>query len=330
MSAARRIVLCATGLVFAPALAPAAERPVITALIENDSFGGADRNYTNGVKFSYTAPWRPNNRMGNRLVHMIWPNENPRFRTSWGFGQSMFTPNDITIGAPLPGQQPYAGWLYGSWGFLAQEDGQQFRPTTNFEIEVGIIGPSAGAKWVQTNFHKLINGQTPKGWDNQLKDEPGIDINLERNWELARDLDMFGLEADMRPDIAIALGNVRTEASAGLTFRLGTDLKSTELPMRVRPSLSGSGAFDATQGAGFSLFAGIYERAVVQNIFLDGNTFRDSLSVKKKPFVTDMQAGVAVRFGPPQLSFTYVWRSEEFKGQLGPAQFGAAALAWNL
>lgn len=69
-------------------------------------------------------------------------------------------------------------------------------------------------------------------------------------------------------------------------------------------------------------------RAVARDIFLDGNTFRDSPSVTKKPFVADLGAGVGLIAGPWQLTYTQVWRTREFKTQRGRFNnFGSVTLS---
>jgi hypothetical protein len=326
----RRFLLGIAAIAATLAAAPAqpSERGVITALYENDVFGGRDGNYTNGVKLAYVAPLDKHDRLARKIYDMFWSRgEAVTFRASWGLGQSMFTPDDISVSAPLVGQRPYAGWLYGFYGFSAEEN---HRAYTNVEIELGVVGESARAEWVQKYVHQLIDGQEPRGWDNQLKDELGIDITVERAWRLNPSLRDGPIEFDATPDIGFSVGNVRTEAFAGMTLRLGTDLKSTGLPMRVRPSLAGSGNFANTKGWSWSAFAGVYGRGVAHNIFLDGNTFRDSLSVPRKTWIADAQGGVAVRIRSVQVSYTYVLRGEEYHGQHGNERFGAVCLSVHL
>jgi hypothetical protein len=304
------------------------QRGVVTFLYENDVFGGADRNYTNGVLFSYVSPSQAPSHLARKIISMLWDADpQTRVRSGWGVGQSMFTPDDIAIAAPLVGQRPYAGWLYGFYGFSAEERDTVF---TNVVIELGFVGPSAGAAWVQKNVHQAIDGQQPKGWDNQLKDEPGLGVTLERAWRLVPIRVSRGIGFDISPDLGVTLGNVRTESFGGITLRIGTDLRDTALPMRVRPSLAGSGAYERTQGWSWSAFAGIYGRAVARNIFLDGNTFRHSLSVDKHTFDADGQTGFAVRVGRLEISYTYVLRGEEYEGQHGNERFGAVGLSWHL
>jgi hypothetical protein len=77
------------------------------------------------------------------------------------------------------------------------------------------------------------------------------------------------------------------------------------------------------------LFAGVEGRAVARDIFLDGNTFRDSPSVDKENFVGDFEIGIAATYGSMRASFTQIYRTKEFKGQKGNDRFGAISLSWR-
>ena len=69
-------------------------------------------------------------------------------------------------------------------------------------------------------------------------------------------------------------------------------------------------------------------RYVVQNIFLDGNTFVDSHSVEKEPLVGDISYGVAARYKVFELAYSYIYRSKEFKLQEEHNEFGAVSLSY--
>ena len=77
------------------------------------------------------------------------------------------------------------------------------------------------------------------------------------------------------------------------------------------------------------VFTGLEGRAVGRDIFLDGNTFRDSRSVDKRIFVGDFQAGVAVVYRGIRVALTQVWRSEEFYGQSGRQKFGSLSVSFR-
>ena len=68
---------------------------------------------------------------------------------------------------------------------------------------------------------------------------------------------------------------------------------------------------------------------MARDIFLDGNTFRDSHSVDKEPLVGDLAAGVSVNWKNTALTYSYVLRSKEFKAQEDEQLFGSVSLNWN-
>ena len=297
---------------------------VMSLVVENDLFYDSDRNYTNGVALA----WVPSDESTpDSIVRMArwvpwFPEEGP-VRHGYGFGQNMYTPRDITIANPPAGDRPYAGWLYGAMG-VGVETGQQL---DQIALTVGVVGPASLARHSQRIVHKAIDTNIPQGWDTQLRNEPGIYVSYQRSWREMAAKTLVGLDFDLTPHIGGALGNVYTYFNTGLTLRYGKNLPLDYGPPRIQPSLPGSGYLVPTHSFDWYLFAGIEGRAVARNIFLDGNTFKDSRSVKKEPFVGDVQWGVAVTLRACRLSFTHVVRTREFESQSERDQFGAFSLS---
>jgi lipid A 3-O-deacylase len=82
-----------------------------------------------------------------------------RLRVGNKLGQDIFTPDDITLQEQIPGQRPYAGWLYGGVG-LVSDTGDR---ADNLALQVGIVGPASLAQDVQTTWHKWIGSPNPEG-----------------------------------------------------------------------------------------------------------------------------------------------------------------------
>jgi hypothetical protein len=78
---------------------------------------------------------------------------------------------------------------------------------------------------------------------------------------------------------------------------------------------------------GWYVTAGVDGRAIARNIFLDGNTFRDSRSVDKEPFVGDLHWGVVLAWRRVRVSYTHVVRTREFTTQGKHDEFGAFSLS---
>ncbi len=309
----------------------AASAGVWSLTSENDLFGGTDRNYSNGLRLERV---RPANRLtpglkwvANRIP--VLDLKRTELRQGFALAHTIFTPEDITAVAPDPSDRPYAGWLYGSATAVATTR-QCPRCVTQdvLQVNLGIVGPSAGGKFVQENWHDLLRAIEPRGWESQLKDEPGLEITAQRMRQFGGPALPLDLETDYAFHGGVTLGNVRTYAAGGGMARIGWDLSSDFGPPRIRPALAGAGVFKPGQAFGGYLFAGFEGRAVARDIFLDGNLWRDGPRVEdRRDLVADAQFGIALHQGDVQLAFTYVHRTEEFVAQSGPQRFGAVSIS---
>ncbi len=300
----------------------------ISFVWENDIYGGSDDNYTNGVQFSIMSPLGRDLPLTRRLRRILpdYLDNARQYRTGFGFGQTMFTPEDISLPVPNPADRPYAGYLYANFTLVAEQDD---RTIDTAQLQVGIVGPASGAEWVQTNWHRLLDAQDPKGWPHQLNNELGVVLRLERALH-TRPHNWGPLEVEADFNFGGALGNVETSASVGAGVRIGERFTGDYGPPRIRPALGGATFFDDSEGVGWYVFAGVNVRGVARNLFLDGNTFASSASVDDRHlFVGDFQSGVAVTAGRVRLSFTYVYRTEEFSFQEEGARFGAASISYR-
>jgi hypothetical protein len=294
-------------------------------LLENDSFGGSDRHYTNGLKASWLSAEDDLPQFGRWLARNLpFFSKKGRKRVGYALGHNIYTPSDISATHLQVDDRPYAGWLYGEIG-LVSETGSRL---DSVAISLGVIGPLSQAESVQKAWHEFFGFTRPRGWDHQLKNEPAFNIAYERKWRhLWRQTWFFGLDTDVTPHVGFSLGNVFTHGAAGFTLRLGERLESDfGGPPRIRPSQPGAAHFTPRGDFGWYLFAGVEGRAVARNIFLDGNTFTDSHSVDKKPLVGDVQFGIALIFPRFRIAYTQVLRTKQFDGQDAAHNFGALSL----
>ena len=183
---------------------------------------------------------------------------------------------------------------------------------------------------MQNGFHDVIDSAHAKGWDNQLEDEFGYQLLYEHRWRNIGGNKRVGpLQVDFSPHVGFSLGNIATYANAGITLRIGTDLKNDFGVPRIRPSLPGSAFFQPRDGFGWYVFAGVDARAVAYNMFLDGDAATYDVEIDKETFVYDGQAGLAILWRKFRFAYTYVIRSHEFKGQEQPDRFGSVGLTFR-
>lgn len=311
-----------------PVLAdPAKKEPdgTFNVTYENDVFNGTDQNYTNGVSIQYTDTL---NRVPHGVRYAAAPFIDPgaNIRVTYQFGQNLYTPQEIEQKIPDPEDRPYAGWLYGSVGVLADTDDS----LTSLQLSLGVVGPAALGEQVQSFVHSAIDTREPRGWDSQLKNEPALLLTFERKWAERLVGAPYGFQVDASPYVGGALGNVFTHANGGLTFRLGYDLPKNDYgPPRIQPATPGSGFFEPTDNFGWYMFAGIEARAVARNIFLDGNTFQDSPSVDKNMLVGDLTYGVVFTVGQARISLTQVLRSPEISSESDISRFTSLGVTYR-
>ncbi len=326
-------------LFLCPSFAGAEENPwTHTFYFENDLFTGTDSNYTNGIKYSLISPdlspRADDGKLPRKVLEYIHRipfirESEPQYthKVEFSIGQNIFTPADISQGGLIKDDRPYAGWTYVSTSYHRKSSSPD---TVSFmdsvEVQIGIVGPESFAEQSQRLIHKIRDLQRPNGWDNQLKNEPGLAMVFERKW-------LFHPGKREKPGYSFithaggALGNVHTYLNSGCELRLGWNIPEDFGVSIIRPA----GSTRLSIGKDFSIygFAAVNGRLVFQDVFLDGNTFTDSHSIDKKIPVADVAAGLAINFRHFIISWTQVLRTKEFKGQERAHSFGALAVSYS-
>lgn len=323
------LALIAAGFVPAVAAEPEPPRGVLSLQIENDLFAGTDRNYTSGLRIAYATPMGPSHPLESSVRGM--PLFEGPLRVTYSLGQMIFTPIDISEAALITTDQPYAGYLYAGFGIESElRREHERRILDSFELQVGIVGPSALGKQAQLAAHNITGSIEARGWENQLKDEPTLNVYYDRVWRGWYETRIgeagSGYSVDFSPHVGAALGNVYTYAAGGATLRFGQHLPTGLGPRSLRPSPPGSDYYKPTPDTRWHLFLGFEGRAVAHNIFLDGNTFKDSPSVDKNVLVGELRAGVSAMLGRYRLAYAQVFRTAQFQGQVRET-FGALSLS---
>lgn len=337
------IILC-----FLPALAlPAAERTpedswTFTFRFENDLFGNTDRNYTNGVKFSWISPdlewFRDSEALpewGKQIIRKLpfSREEGLQRNVAFSVGQMMFTPDEIQRQELIPDDRPYAGWLFLSAAF----HNKNYRHLDTIELQAGVVGDLSFAEETQDLVHDLRGIASARGWENQLENEPGLAVIYEHKNRVIRPKAFGGLGFDTITHFGGAIGNVYTYANAGVEFRFGWNLPTDFGTSLIRPGGDTNAPSDtqdpryrtARESLSLHAFAAASGRLVLRDIFLDGNTFRDSHSVDRKLLVGDFILGISLIVEQFKLSYAQVLRTREFDGQPSGHNFGSISISYT-
>ncbi|MCX8118115.1 MAG: lipid A deacylase LpxR family protein [Desulfobacterota bacterium] len=306
---------------------------------ENDVFDGTDRHYTNALKFTWLSKdlteFDEDTRLprwGLPLLRKLPLINRPGFQRNLGLslGQTIFTPEDISRSDLIKDDRPYAGWTYLSLTFHVKNASQM----DVFEVTLGIVGPASYAEQTQKAVHRWIESQEPKGWDHQLRNEPGLLVGWHRSWRLWSRGVGRGFGFDFIPRVGAVAGNVLTYASLGGEVRFGYNLPIDFGTSFIRagsgieaPADPNDPRLRGRENLGIHLFVDVEGRAVARNIFLDGNTWKESHRVDRKRVVADMAAGLSLLYKHLKLTYAHVYRSKEFDGQDKAQAYGSLTLA---
>jgi hypothetical protein len=328
--------------------------------VENDRAAGTDRNYTNGVSLvlvshDIAGRMRPEclpaaARLHASLIKFVnpgfWSDEgNPRYSQNIVFtlGQAMYTPNDFAARELVPGDRPYAGLLYASLAWNRRRQGPRIETLDTREIALGVIGPASFAEESQHLVHDLIGVDRFEGWRHQLRNEPALRLAIERKYRPHRGHGgvIPGFSAESIRSAGLRLGNIETSAVLAIEGRAGWNLPNDfgSYPIRAgadnrAPSTGPGPGVAGPQPAGAHLFAMAETRLVAYDFSLDGNLFRSSHSVSRRPWVGQAAAGVAVHGAiaghAVKLAIMRVYRTREFDQQSSGHSFASLALSVDL
>ncbi|MGZ5598448.1 MAG: lipid A deacylase LpxR family protein, partial [Usitatibacter sp.] len=286
-----------------------------TLTLDNDFFAGFDRHYTNGFQVAVLGDTASLPRP-IRALHPFGSAVDKQY--TFAIGQRIYTPADKAASSPDPDDRPYAGWLYALAEFRMRRD----VVLDHFMVSVGVVGPASLARQSQDAVHRIIGDNVSQGWHAQIHNEPALLLAYERAWPRAAPVSFEGLQFDLTPRVGATVGNVLTYANAGAIARVGRGLPDDFPATHITLGPARDGYRANTSSSGWYMWVGADARVVARNLFLDGNTFRASPSVERKPFGWDAQLGVAATWGHRRLGLSLVRRSEEFATQGKSDKFG--------
>lgn len=305
---------------------------------DNDLYGRADQDqgYTAGLAVTWVSPTLdsfdadpclPGSlRWLNRHLGWLQPGGAEQRNVVLGFHHMIYTPTDGTRQDLILDDRPYAGVAMLSLGY----NGRRGERLSSTHLRLGMVGPSAQGELGQDSFHQLFGRARFRGWDNQLRDEVLLQLVHERlrRWHRSEREDGYGW--DLIGHVGGSLGNVATYANAGGEIRWGKHLPDDFGTDPFRPAGENSAPVirqaDTSQW-GWHFFAGVDARWVMQDITLDGNSWKDSHSVDRREAVADLSLGVAITRGEWKLAGSHVRRTREFVGQRSRPVFGSVTLS---
>lgn len=292
---------------------------------DNDVYGRAkqDQNYTAGFAATYASATIGGEDAGCLPAALAGIDRATRW-LRWGEGtqrnlvltwhHAIYTPEDGTRSDLISDDRPYAGTLMLGIGHNLR-DGDRLAST---QLRLGMVGPSAQGEMAQDAVHTFFGRPRFRGWENQLRDEPLVQLVHERYWRLHRVAGEGRHDWDLVAHAGGSAGNAFTYANGGLEWRWGVNLPDDfgSDPFRLAgDNLAPGGAREPARRLDWHLFVAMDLRAVGRDITLDGNTWKDSHSIDRRTVVGDLSFGLAATWGPWKLAYANIRRSREFDGQ---------------
>jgi lipid A 3-O-deacylase len=287
-----------------PAIIPAQAPRQLTLRLDNDAFNfwlppykRSDDEYTSGARLVYENGWSP------WWSSRVWPKVERCDRettgcftpTAW-VAQEIFNPARDSRQRQIEGSRPNAGWLY----FTEEVKVAHERSVESASLTLGVTGPPA----LGAHFQQFAHDRAPRlnrdiDWSSQIQFEPGVNARYEyERLTLAREVGRATIQ--LLPSTSVSAGNVLTEATGSLRARFGFGIVEPWLaPAPNRPPE-------------FAIVAGVKARAVARDLFLDGNTFRDSPRVKHEPLVYEQELGASFRYKWVRLGYDVHWSTPTY------------------
>jgi lipid A 3-O-deacylase len=176
---------------------------------DNDSYlaQGSDRYYTDGIFIYYRHALKvaPNSNLQNKIL---------------GFeaGQKIFNPQTGSINVNGVDDIKYIDRPFAAYLYVGSTLNLLYKNESNLKLgaQIGIVGPDAYGKQIQTFVHDNFGFYHPSGWEYQVDNNLELNLSAEYNRLLTR-----ASWIDVSLTSYANLGNGFTGAGVGPLFRLG-------------------------------------------------------------------------------------------------------------
>lgn len=282
---------------------------------ENDIYFYQDRYYTSGTFVHYRYASGAAKRKNNSNLE--------KTTTEFELGHEIYTPYSAKAPDPALHDRPFTGYLYGAAAFNRFYKNESM---LRFRVEGGIVGPPALGKEIQMGYHELLSIYEPKGWEYQLKSEPGLNLSLDYQNLLLRSANK---KADLSLVSSALLGNTFSGANLGMMLRLG---KLNYLYQSI--SNNSLISLDPPEKKSWELFLYTiprinyvaYDATIMGGLFLKD---KGPITFNAEKFVYSQQIGLSFSAKRWSANYNIVLKSKEVKSQAEPHGYGSISLAYR-
>jgi hypothetical protein len=294
---------------------------IVPRFINKGLFNNTDDNYTGGSKLEITTNLF---RQISFLKPLLNPLKGNISTSSFIFGYTTFTPQDLKDSSVIYTDRPYASYRF--WGFGVSSVDRDTSWKLYYEILLGSMGrPLAGD--IQSRMHVFLRRHchftrdVPEGWHNQIGYSQIFTANLtakleRRIWpskKLEQKKNFRWVQFSARSELNLGqyMTNISLEPRISLlnwNHNFGEFEDEPSLPSRKIMNKSG-----------FHLFIGIRPKLVIHNATLTGRLGNTSVHTinpsELNNVLMEYNCGFAYRLGGFRVGYNLFVRSKEFSFQ---------------
>lgn len=179
---------------------------------DNDLFQAQDLYYTQGVSLEMVFPVLKKNPLNKLFIPTKFPvltKNGIRIETA------AFTPTSIVSDSILYNDRPYAAIMAIDFFQMSYQPTNRLKISS--ELQLGMIGPVALGKEIQTGIHRMTNNSLPLGWQHQIKNDVLLNYNLRLDKQLIQYNSLIAFNT-----FGIAkVGSYQTNLSVGIDLSVG-------------------------------------------------------------------------------------------------------------
>ncbi len=276
-----------------------------------------DRYYTNGIEFFFIHALNNNQNNNSTQLH----------KTIWGVnaGQKIFNAYSGKTWFIENVDRPITGYLYASaymqW-LLKNET------IYKAELQLGTIGPTALGKETQEFIHKSFKFYKPEGWQFQLNNTFGINLNLDYQKLLYRTKNR---KSDFSLPCQLRLGSNFTSLNTAVLFRIGR-FNALNNSTATQSNVASNSKANLNKYKEFyfylrpSLSVVLYDATIQGGMFV---TNKGPVIYNPKPLVFTQEVGLNYAVSRFNVNLAFVFKSREIESTATVHKYGSIGLGYG-
>jgi lipid A 3-O-deacylase len=258
-----------------------------------------DQYYTNGLMLYFRyVPKEFNENLSNKIIE---------FR----IGQKIYNPFQGYVPWVERIDKPFAGYLFAETGISRFYRNESVFKT---DLQVGILGPSSYAEEVQLFYHRCFNLYSIDGWQYQVHDAFGINLDLtylkSLKYFFKRQLD-FSFYSELRA------GTINDDVSAGILTRVSIYKLHPIYNSNCTGSTIGRNNDISSEKELFLYFSPKLSY-ILYDATIQGGMFSDSSPVTfdVRPLIVNLELGISGSYKNLNAGYSVIFHTKDAKNNL--------------